>query len=86
MCQFVASHTQCNQVLFRVAARSAPESEMVYLQLLPGAAVLTTPPIAFQYLPVKPTVLFRVESEPGFRAKLVHVVLPLTSERKSARC
>jgi hypothetical protein len=44
---FVAGQTQCDQVLFQVAARLASESEVVYLQLLHAAAELTPPAVAF---------------------------------------
>jgi hypothetical protein len=46
---FVATRAQCDQILFFIAARSAAEFEMVYLQVLHAPAGLAPPAIAFQH-------------------------------------
>ena len=61
MCLSMACQAQCNQILLHVATCLTSESEVVYLQLLHAAAVLTAPAVAFQYSPVELTVLFRAK-------------------------
>jgi hypothetical protein len=47
---FVATRTQCDQILFFIAARSAAEFEMVDLQVLHAPAELAAPAVTLQHL------------------------------------
>jgi hypothetical protein len=60
---FMASRTQCDQVLFQVATRMAPELKMMYLQVQHAAADLASPVVPLQYLAMQRTVSLRVKSK-----------------------
>jgi hypothetical protein len=60
---FVATRAQCDQILFFIAARSAAEFEMVYLQVLHATADLAAPAVALQYLSLQFGIARRIESE-----------------------
>jgi hypothetical protein len=81
---FVAFSAQCDQVLFYVATRMAPEFEVVYLQLLHTTARLATPAVTLQYLSMQFAVTHRGESESwALTANLFHDAFRLSSERKA---
>ena len=49
---FVALSTQCNQILFLIAARVATKLDMVDLEVLHATAELAAPAVALQHLPM----------------------------------
>ena len=57
---FVAIGTPCDQVLFDVATRMAPELEVVHLQVVHTTAYLASPAIALQHLLMQFAVAGRV--------------------------
>jgi hypothetical protein len=83
----VACSAERNQILFHVAARLAPEFEVVHLQVLHGAARLAPPAVAFQYLPMQLTVALGIESESWVLwIDILHEAFRLTSERNACCC
>ncbi len=76
---FVAFSAHCDQVLLLVAARLAPELEVVYLKVLHAPAQLAAPAVALQHLPMQFVVAVRIESKSrGFAADLLHEAFWLT--------
>ena len=63
MSLFVAFGAQRDQVLFLVAARLAPQFEVMHLQVLHAAASLASPAVALQYLSLQFGIARRIESE-----------------------
>jgi hypothetical protein len=60
---FVACRAQRDQVLFLVAARLAPQFEVMHLKALHATADLAAPAVALQHLPMQFEVAVRIESK-----------------------
>ena len=88
MCLRVAFSAQGDQVLFHVAARLAPEPEVVHLQVSHASASLAPPVVTLQHLSMQFSVTRRIKSESrGFAADLLfHEAFRLTCDRKASRC
>ena len=83
----VAACAQRDEIQLRIAARMAPEDEMVYLQLLHAATKLAAPAVALQDLPVQFAVALCIQSEWwAFPESLFHEALRLTSDKKIFCC
>jgi hypothetical protein len=59
----VTFSAQSDEVLFHVATGTAPEFEVVYLQVLNAAANLASPVVALQNLLVQSAITLGIESE-----------------------
>jgi hypothetical protein len=78
----VAFRAQCDQILFLVAARLAPQFQMLDLQVLHAPADLASPTVAFQYLPMQISIARRIESQSRVLGwAFLHEACPATSDR-----
>jgi len=87
MCLFVAPSAQCDEVLFNVPTRMAPEREVVYLQVLHAPTQLASPVIALENLSVEFAIALHIQSESRvLGGDLVHEASRLMSDRKAFCC
>jgi len=84
---FVAVSTQCNQILFLIAARVATELDMVDLEVLHTAAELASPAVALQHMPIQFAIVRRIKPESwALEADGVHEAFCLSPDRKVSCC
>jgi hypothetical protein len=57
----------------------------MHLQILHATAILATPAVAFQHLPMQFVVAVRIESKSlAFGGDFIHEACPATSDRKAS--
>jgi len=82
---FVTLSTQCNQILFLIAARVTTEFEVVYLEVLHTAAELASPAVTLQHLPMQFAIGPRIKPEAwALEADGIHEAFWLTPDRKDS--
>jgi hypothetical protein len=59
----MAVGTERDQIIVRIAAKSAAEAEVVNLKILRGPTMLASPAVTLDYLHTHPTICCRIEPE-----------------------